>query len=298
MAGTIMSQVANANNASVNLAEELTNAVPEISNSLKQEVESLPRNSLTDVGNAPSEIEILQNPILTDPTGTASRLGIEPAKIAGLSQNLASKVTEQLNEITEILPPNVNLSGLESQGLVFKNMSKSDLANLPALQPSARVLPVADDPAIAPIVDSFGSVEPLLGGLTNLSPLTENSKITNSMGYASSAISTNETPFPQSMIDKVDTAQRLVNDVSASAYGVPTNSRIRNNNALTSPSMSELGLGSKESNYASVSSLVQSNSRDTSKQLGMTLAAQFGSRATSSPLTTLIQKTNIRERNI
>ena len=297
MAGTIVGQVANANNASLNLADELASTVPGISTSLRQDVESLPQNALAEVGNASSGVEILQNPILSDPTGTSSRLGIEPSKIAGLSQNLASSVNDQLSEITEILPPNVNLASLESQGLVFKNMSKADLANLPPLQPLSRVMPVADDPAIAPIVDSFGSVEPLLGGLTNLAPLTENSKITNAMGYASSAITTNEQPFSQSMIDKVDTAQRLVNDVSASAYGVSASDRIRNSNAITSPSMSELGLGSRESNYGTVSSLVQSSSRDTSQQQGMTLAAQFGSRASSSPLTTLIQKTNIRERN-
>lgn len=297
MAGTIIGQVANADNASVNLADELASTVPGISRNLRQNVESLPQNSLREVGNAPSGVEILQNPILNDPTGISSRLGIEPSKISGLSQNLASKVNDQLAEIVEILPPNVNLASLESQGLVFKNMSKSDLANLPALQPSSRVMPVADDPAMAPIVDSFGSVEPLLSGLTNLAPLTENSKITNAMGYVSSAITTNEQTFSQSMIDKVDTAQRLVNDVSANAYGVPVSSRIRNGNAITSPSMSELGLGSRESNYGSVGSLVQSSSKNTSQELGMTLAAQFGSRASSSPLTTLIQKTNIRERN-
>ena len=297
MAGTIVNQVANANNASINLADELTNSVPGIPNSLRQDVETLPQNSLAQVGNAPSGIEILQNPILTDPNGTASRLGIEPAKIAGLSQNLASKVTDQLNEISEILPPNVNLASLESQGLVFKNMSKSDLANLPALQPSTKVMPVTDDPAVAPIVDSFGSVAPLLNGLTNLPPLTDNSKITNSMGYVSSAGLANDQPFSQSMIDKVETAQRLINDVSATAYGVPASSKLRNNNAIARPTMSELGLGSKESNYATVGSLVQSSPRDTGHQLGMTLAAQFGSRASNSPLTTLIHKTNIRERN-
>lgn len=64
----------------------------------------------------------------------SSQLGINESVFSGLSPELRTKLTEKVSEAASKIPPNVDLNRASQKGLLLKNISVSDLANIPATQ--------------------------------------------------------------------------------------------------------------------------------------------------------------------
>lgn len=294
VAGSVMEQVGNIQDAATNLAGDMLNQVSSLQSSLKQEVTNLEDDFTQSVGDAKNAVQKLQNAITTDPSGIAAKLGVDPSKLSGLGQELASKVTEEFNKVAELVPPNTNLAGLESAGVVFANMVGTKLANLPPLQPKSAAPNPIFDPARVAVTDSNGNVIPLLGGKANLAALTEINNVKNSLGELASGYGTRLKSAAQVMLDKVGTVQLSVDNISALSLGVPNPVGSLTQNSVAPNSPATVGLGSKENNSGRVDALVQATANVKASQANMTLVSQVGSKSATSPLTTLVQNSNIQ----
>lgn len=294
VAGSMMEQVGNIQDAAKNLANDMLKQATSLSKTLEQDVNNLEDDFTSAVGDAKNAVQKLQNAITTDPSGVAAKLGIDPAKLSGLSKELSSKLTEELNKVADLVPPNANLAGLERAGVVFANMVGTKLANLPPLQPgTAAPKPIFDAARVA-ITDASGNVIPLLDGKSNLAALTEINDVKNSLGQASSAYGARLKSAAQVMLEKVGTVQLSVDNITALSFGVPNPVGSLNENSVGVPAPASVGLGSKENNSGRVDSLVQATANVKASQANITLAAQVGSKSATSPLTTLVQNSNIQ----
>lgn len=294
VAGSLMEQVGNIQDAATNLAGNMINQVSSLAPTLQQEVDNLEADFTQSVGDAKNAVQRLQNAITTDPSGIASKLGIDPAKLSGLGKELASKVTEEFQKVADLVPPNTNLAGLEASGVVFANMVGSKLANLPPLQPKSAAPRPIFDPARVAVTDANGNVIPLLGGEANLAALTEINNVKNSLGELASGYETRLKSAAQVMLDKVGTVQLSVDNIAALSLGIqnPVGGLNQNSTAPNSPATA--GLGSRENNSGRVDALVQASSNVKAAQANLTLASQVGSKSATSPLTTLVQNSNIQ----
>jgi phage terminase small subunit len=190
-AGSAIGNIANIPNAAVKLASNTVNSIASLpstlasaaqTNPLVQNVTGLATQAFSQVsglvGNAKNAVVGLQNPIPTDFASVGSKLGIDPSALAGLSPELASKMTTELSQVAKEIPPNTDLGGLKEQGISFANINRDKLSNLPALQPKVSAPAPLTDPASAEAIASkFGSLNPLLGGTANLSPLDRKSVV-------------------------------------------------------------------------------------------------------------------------
>ena len=79
------------------------------------------------------------------PSALASKLGIDASQLSGLTGKLDSKVIDQLQEVAKELPTNVNLDMVKRQGIIFANIDKDALKNIPAIPPITRA-PIPDLP--------------------------------------------------------------------------------------------------------------------------------------------------------
>jgi hypothetical protein len=99
-------------------------------------------------GGIGDKLKSLTAGLPNDPSALASKFGINPAQLSGLSGDLKSKVIDQMAALSKSIPSNTDLSAIASQGIVLDYISTDKLANLPASQP------VATAPA-APIDQAF-----------------------------------------------------------------------------------------------------------------------------------------------
>lgn len=294
VAGSLMEQVGNIDNAAKNLANDMIKQATSLTDKLEQDVANLEDDFTSAVGDAKNAVQKLQNAITTDPSGIASKLGIDPAKISGLSEELSTKLTQELNKVADLVPPNANLAGLERAGVVFANMVGSKLANLPPLQPGTPAPKPIFDAARVAITDANGNVIPLLNGQANLAALTEINNVKNSLGQVASGYGARFKSAAQTMLDKVGTVQLSVDNITALSLGVANPVGGLGENSLGSPSPASVGLGSKENNSGRVDALVQATSNVKAAQVNLTLASQVGSKSATSPLTTLVNDSNIQ----
>jgi hypothetical protein len=69
------------------------------------------------------------------PAAIASKLGIDPSQLSGLTGKLDSKVLTQIEELSKEIPENVVLDDIKKQGIVMANLAGDSLKNLPAVPP-------------------------------------------------------------------------------------------------------------------------------------------------------------------
>jgi hypothetical protein len=302
-AGSAIGNIANIPNAAVKLASNTVNSIAALpstlasaaqTNPLVQSVTGLATQSFNQVsgliGNAKNAITGLQNPIPTDFASVGSKLGIDTSALAGLSPDLASKMTAELTQIADKVPPNTDLGGLKEQGISFANITGEKLSNLPALQPKVSAPFALEDPAYKDVVAKFGSLNPITGGKVNLAPLTDINKVTNPLGGLTAGAS-GILQNAQSLAGSVTAANSYVNNTIGSAAGIANNVGSLSQNAITGFSPASIGLGSVESNITNITNLTQNPISDFNR-LGSSVASQYGSLQTS-PLAKLVRDNNI-----
>ena len=295
-AGSIIGNVANISNAAVGLAENISAAIPSNSNisSLPQAVSNLGNNNVSSiVGNITNGLTTLQNTNPSDPTGIATKLGITPSELSGLATSLSSKLTGQLTELASLVPDNSNINTLESKGVVFNDITSFQLPNLPPVQPSVSAPAPLVDPAIDFIADSNGNAVTLLNGLPNLPALTNINNVTNPLGSVTAGLN-QKFGASDGILGQLQTAQLQVNNIIGEALGVayPVGSLSQNSISRVLPS--NVGLGSIESNASLIQSLTQASSSVGSTQMKLTANFILGSKQSQSPLSKLIQNSNLR----
>jgi hypothetical protein len=297
--------VANITNAPTDLAKNAASSIASISglatditsqgNSLVQNVTGLASKGFDSVsnlmGDAKNAISGLQKVNLTDVASIGSKFGIDTSALAGLSPDQASKVAEELASVAKSIPENTDIGSLKDQGVAFANLSKAQLANLPAFQPKAIAAPAITDPGLSKIASGFGSVSTLLNGKANLSPLTDLNKVTNPLGTITAGLS-GGFGSAQSVFGSVANANSLVNNAIGSAAGIANNVGSLAQNSIQGFAPASIGLGSIESNINNVTGLVQ-NATKSVNNLGISVASQYGS-LQSSPLAKLIKDSNIQ----
>jgi hypothetical protein len=298
-AGKLLDNITNIPNAAIKLAGNTVDSIANLpstlataalSNPLVQNVSNLASNTFNQVsnlvGDAKNAITSLQNSSPVDFNAIGSKLGIDTSALAGLSPELASKMTTELAAVAKEVPPNTDLGGLKEQGLVFANLTRDQLQNLPALQPKVSAPGTGIDPAISKIAGTFGSVSNVIKGATNLAPLTDLNRVTNSIGGLTAGAD-GILQTSQSVLGTVSAANSLVNNVVASSAGVINSVGSLGQNVVAGFSPASIGLGSVESNIANVTNIAQRGTN-----LAASAVNQFGSLQTS-PLAKLIRDNNI-----
>ena len=296
-AGSSIGNLANIPNASVGLAnnvlDSIVSQVPTAA-SLPQSVTGLVNSNVSGlIGGAENAVSSLQNTVPTDLSGISSKLGIDPSVLSGLSPNVASNITKQLSGIADLVPPNTNITGLESDGVVFKNLPSYKFQNLPPLQPSIPAPDALLDPALNSISANYGNVGGVIGDASNLPALTDINKVTNPLGSVTAGLDS-ALGTSQPLLDQVSNIQNQVNSVVGSSLGVPNLVGSLSQNAVSGLTPAAAGLGSIESAAANIASVTQSPSIHGVSNLAASANAVLGSQQTVSPLTKLIQNSNIR----
>jgi hypothetical protein len=88
------------------------------------------------ISDAGSKVTSLVSGTPSDPTGLASGAGINVNQLSGLGLGLKSKVTDQIPTIAKSIPNNVDVSKLQSNGVVLGNIPTSKLVNIPPTAPT------------------------------------------------------------------------------------------------------------------------------------------------------------------
>lgn len=76
----------------------------------------------------------------SSPAAIASKLGIDPSQISGLTGGLDSNVVKQVQQLAEEVPENVNLENIKKQGIIMSNLAGDTLKNLPAVPPKLKAM--------------------------------------------------------------------------------------------------------------------------------------------------------------
>jgi len=302
-AGSLIASPANILDAPAKLASNVVNSVAalpgnltagavNVGTSLVQNVSGLATKGVSAVSglvsDAKNAITGLQNTQGTDVAAVGAKLGIDTSALAGLSPDLASKMTSELSSLADNLPENTDIGALKEQGISFANVTKDKLANLPVIQPKT-IAPIAlEDPAFAEVAAKYGNVSSLRAGNINLNNLTDINKVTNPLGSVSNTFGQGLSAF-----GNVAQANSFVNNTIGAAAGIANNVGSLVQNSIQGFSPSSIGLGSIESNIATVANLTQNPGAQFNK-LGISVNNQFGS-LQSSPLTKLVQSNNIRD---
>jgi hypothetical protein len=112
------------------------------------------------VGSVSSKIDDLKG------TGAAlaKQLGVDTSKLAGLSPNLQSKITEELKDAAAAIPAGVDITDLVKNGLILNNIPTAALSNIPVTQPaSIAPLPAISLSDLKSILDRGGSLANIPG---------------------------------------------------------------------------------------------------------------------------------------
>jgi hypothetical protein len=115
--------------------KSLTGAATGLGNNSIAAVYSLGASGASLVNGVGDKLKSITQGLPTDPTALASKFGFNPSQIAGLSDNLQSKVMTQLSTISKNLPEDTNLSQAVAQGVVLDYVPTGKIANLPATSP-------------------------------------------------------------------------------------------------------------------------------------------------------------------
>jgi hypothetical protein len=294
-AGKSIGSLANIVNAGTNLATNVSNILPPSgsSSSLPQSVTELNGINVSGlVGDVSNIVGVTQNSITSDPSGIASKLGINPSALSGLDPSLSSMITADLSSIASSVPVNTDLGTLESQGVYFSNITGADLPNLPAVQPSVKAPLPIPDPALPSIVNANGNVSSLLNGKVNLPYLTYINNVTNPLGSITAGLNSG-IGTSQPIVDQLQTMQTQIGGAINSPLGISNPVGSLSQNTINGITSAAAGQGSVESNQILVGSLAQSYSSQVASLSGITVNSKFGSLQKVSPLAQVIQSSNI-----
>lgn len=85
---------------------------------------------------------------VADPKSIAAKVGLDASRLSGLSNNLQSKLPNQISSVVDKLPTDVNLSQALDQGLALDVIPPSKFKNLPPLTPFRTAPPPDIDPGV------------------------------------------------------------------------------------------------------------------------------------------------------
>jgi len=109
-----------------------------LSSQLGQTIDEQALSSIISLGNNSSGVVSGAASKISELTGNSNaisaQLGIEESVLSGLSPTLRTKLTEKISAAASKVPTNVDLTRASQQGLLLKNISISDLPNIPATQ--------------------------------------------------------------------------------------------------------------------------------------------------------------------
>ena len=274
--GNTMNSITNIPTAATNLADsvatqatQLVSTVEAAGAKLVTDVKALGNDITTAVGGIGDKINSLQNPFTSDPTALAAKFGIDPAQLSGLSDNLQSQVTAQLAKLNELVPKDTDIQGLIKQGVSFASITGDKLINLPVLQP----LVTAEKTVLNPDAITNIIKDPMFGK-------------TSPFGQLSAGVTGLGASFGE-LQDKLAGAQKQLGAAVAGVAGLPASVADAASGAAQAAG---LGLGSVESNIASIQSIVQTKLN--AETIASAVPVQFGSLQNTSPLITLVQDTN------
>ena len=270
------------------LASDVTTQATGLVNGIAQDVTNQVNGAVTNLTNSASgliggvtdKIAALQNLATSDPASIAAKLGIDTSALSGLSSNLVSQLNSQLSKVTELIPTNVDIGAFAKQGLLLENLTKTEIANIPALQPIVSAPAALKDFSYESLIkEAKGSVDSLLSKATNLAPLTAINDIKNSIGGLAAGVASGVGNV-QGLIGQVANVQQLTNDVIGSAVGVVNTVGSAAQNAIEGILPANVGLGSIESNLSTINNLTQN--LPGSPNLETSVTSLFGSRQASS----------------
>lgn len=145
---TSNSLVAGENINSINFSTPFNNAkglVKDLSTNFINEANKLGADAAALINNVGDKIQSIKGSI-SDPAALGAKLGIDTAKLSGLSSNLKSKIPTQLSNILKEVPENVNLNQALLAGVALDIISPSKYKNIPPPTPFA----VAPNPNTSP----------------------------------------------------------------------------------------------------------------------------------------------------
>ena len=300
-AGNSIGNLTSIPNAPVGLADSVAgtfnfSSFGQSPSALKQDVSSISNNFgsgiTSQVGNVQDKVSSLQNSFSSDPSGIASKMGLDPSVISGLGTPLNSQLTGELSALASKIPANSGISGLLKQGMSFARLTGDKLSNLPALQSPAVAPAVLTDPALAGLVGEYGDLSKGVSNIPGLPALTNISKVSNPLG---GLVAGQVGGFGNaaSSMGSLGSIQGLVNNTVGNLGGLTGgNVGSLGQNMISGRSPAGLGLGSVESNINNVTSLSQ-NITNRTIGLDKSVVNQFGSQQTS-PLAKLINNSNLK----
>ena len=254
------------------------------------------------VGKAKDSIYAVQNSFLNDPAAVAAKIGLDPAALSGLSPDIANQLTKQFTEIAKLVPDNVNLGSLDKLGIDLANISKDQLANLPALPTIATAPAPIADPAFPFNLSPGGKISGLIPGVfpdiadaANINKIASEAGIsapfspTGAFGQLTAGLNAGF-GTAKSLLGAAASAQAQVNNVIGSTLGVTNAVGSLGQNALGAVNAASVGLGSVESNIANLANVSQ-NITQASADLSQSVTTQFGS-LQQSPIAKLMQSSN------
>ena len=221
-------------------------------------------NNLNNVG---SNVTAVTNGSTVDPTALATQLGLNPNELTGLNAGQQSDVLGKLLLVASLLPTEANLQGFKSLGMTLDNIYASTIGSLPSLQPlttSPDAKPNEYD--VQKIIASGGNPSNLPGalGIGSVAALIAMLGLKPESGVGNSLSTTAAT-------DKLITSVEMQNTLLAG------------NSSL---SQAQLGLGSVESNAATVTSTIDGYGGY--YKVTKTVNTLYGTQKTLSPLDVLM----------
>ena len=164
-------------------------------------ISRLGTNASQLVGDIKSKIDSSLGSI-ADPKAIAAKVGLNSSKLSGLSNNLQSKMSDQISDLKNKIPANVDLAQMYSKGLALDVLPSSKFGNIPPSTPFMTApLPDADVGVAAASqlisttnlnlnkVDGTAIKDKLNTAKTQLSKLTGNVNIPDSSSLGSVAVS-------------------------------------------------------------------------------------------------------------
>jgi hypothetical protein len=240
-------------------------------------VQNLGASAASIVGGVGSKVSGLTAGISTDPTAIASQFGINASQLSGLSNNLKSKVLDQVSDIAKTIPENVDFNKAVSQGIALDYIPKDKFANIPATTPY-RVAPSAEINVqdLQTIAATGGNAAVARAfGVTDISKVSTN-LLPASVSQEIFSLSNPTVNNPLSGLSK------QFNLTDSTALGGKVLSASNQLSGITGVT------GSVESQLNSVKSLV-GNTINSGNNLALSVTSQFGSSTSDmSPLKKLI----------
>lgn len=197
-------------------------------------VASLGEKSSSLISSVGNKVTALNAGLPSDPAAVASKFGISPDQLSGLSGNIKSKVLDQIESVSKKIPEDVNLGIATAKGLALKFIPVDKLENIPATAPYlTSPTPEVDQKFLTDIINS-GGTQALANafGVSNINSISGNilpsgsvnsliSQVTSGIKNPLTGLTDNLTNFPDvaALTGKLTSANQLINSASLSSAG-------------------------------------------------------------------------------